>query len=65
MSAVKIYCALGLNFFSNPQIAIVIAPFQASETHPLRNWQLRNGLVPPFGNWKMKKWRRFVNTIAP
>jgi hypothetical protein len=35
------------------------------ETQPLLNLQVRNGLCSVFGNGKMKKWRRFVNTILP
>jgi hypothetical protein len=29
------------------------------------NSDVRNGLCSVFGNWKIKKWRRFVHTIAP
>jgi hypothetical protein len=29
------------------------------------NWQVPNGLCSAFGNWKMQKWRRFLNTITP
>ena len=47
------------------QFTTVNAPIQTFETQPLRNWQVRNGPCSPCGNCKMKKWRRFVNTIAP
>jgi hypothetical protein len=57
------HCVLGLIFFFIPQLTIVNVPILASETQPLRNWHVCNGLCSAFG--KMKKWRRFVNTIAP
>jgi hypothetical protein len=64
MSALKIHCTLGLHFFVTPQFTIVNAPIYAVETQTLRCWQVRDGLSSAF-NWKMKKRRRFVNTIAP
>ena len=42
----------------------ITAPFLASRTQPLRNWQGRYGLCSTFGCWKKKELRRFVNTIA-
>ena len=63
MPAVKIHWALGLNFFHSAIYNCKCA-YLSLGTQPYRTWQMRNGHCSAFGNWKMKKWRHFVNTFA-